>query len=322
MRKEIAAIVSIASIVCVLSSFAARAQAPTTSTQAKVLHLTASHIVIDQPGMYELDRNWVISGPGVFTQDGIRSIEITANDVVLDLRGFSIDMTHEDAGGIYIAGANVTVRNGRVTPGIGTDGASTVIDAIEATGISADGPDAIVRNSSAKGGSARGERYLIERNRFDCLTTCFSITGSHGVFRDNRLYRGGSQFGSGGVLFVGGVANAVENNYIESVELNPAAIFLRGSQNVIARNTMVMTQGFGGGAAIQVQGGTVLGGTANVIDGNIANHSTPNVHWEFGIVFVLGANGNFYGNNRMEADQPFFTGSGLQEIDWGGNVGY
>jgi len=47
MRKINVAIVSIA---CVLSSFVARAQAPTTSTQAKVLHLTASHIVIDQPG--------------------------------------------------------------------------------------------------------------------------------------------------------------------------------------------------------------------------------------------------------------------------------
>jgi len=79
---------------------------------------------------------------------------------------------------------------------------------------------------------------------------------------------------------------------------------------------MVMTQGFGGGAAILVQGGS-----ANVIDGNVANHSTPNVRWEFGVVFVLGANGNFFGNNRMKSDEPFAQRSGPQ-IDWGGNVGY
>ncbi len=86
---------------------------------------------------------------------------------------------------------------------------------------------------------------------------------------------------------------------------------------MIPHNKIVMTQGFGGGTAILLHGGS-----ENVIDGNIANHSTPNVRWEFGVVFALGASGNFFGSNRMKADQPFFQGSGLMQVDWGGNVGY
>ena len=320
MRKLSVAIVSIG---CVLSSFVARAQAPTatqpkpTATHAKVLHLSALHIVIDQPGMYVLDRNWLIPGPGVFTEFGARIIEITANDVVLDLRGFTIDTPDAEGSGIYIGGANVTLRNGKLTALLAVDGASTVIDSVVMEGLRVNGPDAIVRNSSLESGSGRGDRFLIEGNRFDCVTTCASLSGDGGVFRNNQLYRGGSQSGSGGVLSVSGSANTIENNYFESVELYPSAIFVRnGRQNVIAHNTMVMTQGLGGGAAIIVHGGS-----ENVIDGNIANHSTPNVRWEEGVEFALGATGNFFGNNRMKADTPFAQHSGPQ-VDWGGNVGY
>jgi hypothetical protein len=319
MRKESAAIVSIASIVCVLSSFVARAQSPTTSTQAKVLHLTASHIVIDQPGTYVLDRHWQIPGEGVFYADGPRIIEITANDVVLDLEGFTIDMPDPGAGGIYIGGANVTLRNGKITAAVTVDGASGVIDALDlpGAGVSIRGPDGVVRDSSMKAVSAGGDHFLIVGNRFDCDTTCVFLRGNRGVFRNNNLYRGGSPSGRDGVLFVSGSSNTIENNYLESVELNPAAIFVQhGNRNLIARNTMVKT-GLGGATAIQVESGN-----ANVIDGNIASHTTPPGRWEFGIIFVVGANGNFFGNNRMQADDPFFTGSGLQEVDWGGNVGY
>jgi hypothetical protein len=312
------------SLACVLASLSARAQAPT-SSQAKVLHLMAPHIVIDQPGMYVLDRNWSIPGPGAI-------IEITADNVVFDLRGFSIEMPSDLTDlGVSIRGDNVTVRNGRiVTSGSGgptviaSAGASTVIDTVQMestlNGLNVIGFDAVVRNSSLKarrGISALAFRYLIEGNRVDCIVECVEAGGDRGVIRGNHLYREVDTGSHSRTLTVSGTGNTVENNYLENVDNYPSAIVVQGVEHVIANNTLIVTRGFDGGPAILLESGA----SGNVINGNVASHSARGSRLEFGILFSAGSFDNFFGGNRMEAFDPFVL-SNTSQVDWGDNVGY
>jgi hypothetical protein len=325
--------VAIVSILCVLSSLVARAQAPAETqskgTHAKVLHLTASHIVIDRPGMYVLDRNWRVPGTG-------RVIEITANDVVFDLKGFSIDVPIESgevAGrAISIDGDNVTVRNGKiVTTGpqvLWTEGSATVVDTMQmevtsgSGGLTLGGPDAVVRNSSLKSPSglrthAQGDRYLIEGNRIDCVSQCLSAGGTGGVVRNNQLYRSDVTGTESPMVSVSGAGNTIESNYLENIEVFQSAITVSGEQHVIADNTMVLTRGLFSGFAILVD----ERGSANVINGNIASHSMRDRRWEIGVGFTPGSGNNFFGDNRMEAFVPVLL-QNTPQVDWGGNVGY
>jgi hypothetical protein len=314
---------AIVSIVCVLSSLVARAQQVPQGIQAKVLHLTALHIVIDQPGMYVLDRNWVVPGTG-------RVIEITADDVVFDLRGFTIDLPNPEPGNsVYITGANVTLRNGKiVTTGprvLWTEGASTVIDSMEVEGgeLVLNGPDAVVRDSSLKSPSGlrthvRGDRYLIEGNRIDCVYECLGAGGEDGVVRNNHLYRSDVTGTELPMVLVSGARNTFENNYLENIEVFTSAITVSGTQHVIADNTMILTRGLFSGFAILVDERNSRG---NVINGNIASHSMPDRRWEIGIGFMPGSGDNFFGDNRMEANLAVLL-QNTPQVDWGGNVGY
>jgi hypothetical protein len=324
--------IAVVSIVCVLSSPIARAQEPMEGpkgSHAKVLHLTASHIVIDQPGMYVLDRNWRVPGTGTI-------IEITADNVVFDLKGFSIDLAVENdevsKGSVHIGGDNVTLRNGRiVATGLSgpsvlwTDGASTIIDAMQmesnGSGVTLNGPDGVVRNSSLK--SQRGihihvfgDSYLIEGNRIYCVLQCLTA-GSDGVVRNNHLYRSDDTGTELPMVLLSGVGSTFENNYLENVEVFQSAITVSGNQHVIANNTMILTRGLFSGFAILVD----ERGSENVINGNIASHSVRGRRWEIGIGFTPGSSNNFYSDNRLEASLPVFL-QNTPQVDWGGNIGY
>src|SRR5688572_11574986 len=319
--------IAIVSIVCVLSSSMARAQAPSpTGTHAKVLHLTASHIVIDQPGMYVLDRNWAVPGTAPI-------IEITADNVVFDLRGFSIELSIQPGGetgrGVYVAGDNVTLRNGRiVTSGLSgpsvlwTDGASTVIDTMQmesnGSGLTLDGPDGVVRNSSLRSNRGihthvSGDRYLIEGNRIYCVIQCLTA-GADGVVRNNHLYRSDDTGTELPMVRVSGTRTTFENNYLENVEVWHSAIMVSGTQHVISNDTMTLTRGLFSGTAIWVDERNSNG---NVLNGNIASHAVPGRRWELGLNFEPGSGDNFYGDNRMEANVPVLL-QNTRQVDWGG----
>jgi hypothetical protein len=65
--------------------------------------------------------------------------------------------------------------------------------------------------------------------------------------------------------------------------------------------------------------GISVQGELNVLEGNILNFSRGNPGGGTGIEFL--ADGNFYGNNRMNATVPFNLG-GTTQTDWGGNVSF
>jgi hypothetical protein len=86
-----------------------------------------------------------------------------------------------------------------------------------------------------------------------------------------------------------------------------------GDRNVLRGNTVLIGESESPSSIVAV------GGTANVIDGNIA-HPGPGGERAFvGIRFTR--DGNFYGDNRLGALAAVDLGGG-QQTDWGGNVIY
>jgi len=86
-------------------------------------------VIIDEPGYYVLDRDWVVNPAGD------NALEIVADDVTLDFRGYHL---LADVDGIRISGNGVTVRNGSVSGGesfvVHTEGADTLIEGMRIEG--------------------------------------------------------------------------------------------------------------------------------------------------------------------------------------------
>ena len=80
--------------------------------------------IIAQPGSYYLTTNIVVG-------TGINGITITANNVTLDLNGFSIVSTAPSASGtgIYLKGGNagITIFNGHITGGVTNNGSGSYL---------------------------------------------------------------------------------------------------------------------------------------------------------------------------------------------------
>jgi hypothetical protein len=65
-----------------------------------------------------------------------------------------------------------------------------------------------------------------------------------------------------------------------------------------------------------------VAGSANVIDGNIgAITEPPGVPPRANVGIAFRADGNFYGDNRLEAT-VLIDAAGTMQTDWGGNVAF
>jgi hypothetical protein len=198
----------------------------------------STEFLINNPGSYYLTTNII----GVSSEYGI---EITANNVTLDLNGFSMIGPASANTGIFITSGvtNPIVRNGSV------NGWSSIND-----GILSFGNNTVIENVSVSGGA-----------------TGIGCLGSGGVIRDcavNLSDEDGLYLGGPGYLVYGNTFSG--NNTVN--EGNGAAIFINASGNRIENNFVVGSGPAGFGILINVaEGYTNNVVVRNSVQGNGAN---------------------------------------------------
>jgi len=289
----------------------------------RVLNLSNPPVIIDQPGLYAIDRNWQI--PQSATAANPELIRITAEGVTLDLHGFRISAevsAPPSSTLIAITGggaAGVEIRNGALSACC--EGGTTVhsmgtqtrlhhlsMFSHETIMFEADGALLTDSQVSPRVGISFTGGSTLERNTLDCNRgTCVTLLGDGNRIADNELtlYQGAG-------IAIGGDRNIVAHNVVDVNDAVDAgeAFEVAGDTNVVRGNTVLL-----GGVA---QTSFVISGTANTLDGNIVAPANRTERAPLGMVF--NGVGNFYGDNRMAAQTPFVGGMG--QTDWGGNVGY
>ncbi len=172
---------------------------------------------ITQSGSYYLTEN-------VIGAERVHGIEIAANSVVLDLRGFAVISSGIGLDGISTDGVSrvsITVRDGVVsawgTGGIDLDGTGHIIESVHArvnqgVGISA-GTAAIIRGSQASGNSGSGFSVLDGSSISDCVASGNTANGflvTEGCTLTNCVAKGNGAIGidsGGGCVITGCSAN-------------------------------------------------------------------------------------------------------------------
>ena len=282
----------------------------------RVLDLSNPPVVIDEPGLYALQRDWDLTG----YQLGGDVIRITANNVTLDLHGFSIGIRLDDINSTLLAvgGNQVVVRNGRLeaccegAAAFGSTGSGTRLEHLDVSGqdpMRFEGAGAAITDSviHARWGINVNEGSVVRGNALSCRTFCLTLQGAMNQVIDNRFNYSDADV----VVQVDGDANVIERNVMDREVFGPGRAYsVAGDRNVVRDNT-ITGGGFGTTFAV--------GGTGNTLDGNIVASSEGALVATVGIGFT--ADGNYYGNNRMAAQVPFALGATVQ-TDWGGNVGY
>ena len=283
----------------------------------RVLDLSNLPLVIDEPGLYAIDRSWLIEQPSGVSE----LIQITADSVTLDLHGFEISADIGPPGGtlFVISGRGVEIRNGGFSAcceeatAIRSTGFARLHHLSIFSGLTMDFANGTSLTDSLL--SVRVEIQLagnskLERNTITCNRGryCIRALGEGNRVTDNKLtlYQGGGI----GIL---GNRNLVVNNTVEAFEAPDAseAFVVEGDINVVRANTVI-----GGFEARSI---FKISGTANTLDGNVLAPPTPTARARIGMEFT--ASGNYYGSNRMAAQVPFELGGTVQK-DWGDNVGY
>ena len=282
----------------------------------RVLDLTKLPLVIDEPGLYALQRDWVLTGYRL----GGELIRVTADNVTLDLHGFKIEIRLDDISSTLIAvsGNEVVVRNGRLSAccegaaAFGSTGTGTLLehlDVLSGFPMLFEGAQATITDSVifARWGIFVKERSVVQRNALSCRTFCLSLSGDKNQVIANRF-----DFGDADVVVeVAGDGNIIERNVIDNDFVVPGTAYvIAGARNVVRDNTIT---GTGDIVAFGVSG------VKNTLDGNILASREAGPPVRVGIDFT--ANGNYYGNNRMAATVPFNL-NGTVQTDWGGNVSY
>jgi hypothetical protein len=283
----------------------------------RVLDLTKLPVVIDEPGHYALQRDWVLTGYRL----GGDVISVTADNVEIDLHGFDIEIRLDDVTSTLLAvsGDQVTVRNGTLSAccegaaAFGSTGNVTRLEHLEVSGqetMQLEGASTTITDSDihARWGITVNERSVVQRNSLGCRTACLTLQGDGNALIDNRFGFADADF----VVKVGGDANVIERNMMDNDFAVPGTAYtVDGDRNVIRDNTIT-----GGGADLAFE----VRGTANTLDGNIvAPPGEASRATRVGIDFT--ADGNYYGDNRMGAIVPFNL-NGTVQTDWGGNVDY
>ena len=287
----------------------------------RVLDLSKAPIVIDEPGLYAIQRDWEIASTAADVNPEL--IRITADNVTLDLRGFqiSVDISAPPSSTLLvITGRGAEVRNG----GLATccDGSVAIratmgpqlhhlsIFSYETMTLEGNGTALTDSRVSLRAEAHFSSFSTVQRNTIACNRGIRCLTFVEGnVISDNTL----TLFQGGGIEFVGD-RNVAANNIIDATSAPDAfeAFDVEGDANVVRNNTVV-TGEFNGHPLFAISG------TANTLDGNIGAPSDPARREAVGMRFT--ADGNFYGDNRMAAQVPFDLG-GTVQTDWGGNAGY
>jgi hypothetical protein len=302
----------------------AAAASPTSlqpATPYRVVDLKHGTFVIDQPGNYVLTRSWSFRA----TPDQPRVvIDVVANDVVLDFRGFEVEV--EGVSGapsitiVNVQGNGFTLKNAVVQ--ICCEGGF----AVRSTGIRTElehlsgftfervlleGNFAVIRDSSfsARAGVDLGSWGTIMNTFVSCRAGCVELAGNNSKLLNTRIQPADFL----GVRIVGS-GNVLAGNLIDFFGGGPqltTAFDVQGDKNVLQDNTL--STGGETGVAVNVSG------TANVIESNVVALAADGGIVATGIRFAR--DGNFYGDNRVTAAVPFELG-GTVQTDWGGNVGY
>jgi hypothetical protein len=285
----------------------------------RVLDLRTLPVVIDEPGLYAIDRNWQLSQSAVSVYP--EPIKITADNVTLDLHSYAIstDINAPPLSTLLvISGRGVEVRNGSLSACC--DGASAVR--------STTGPwlhHLSLASSAPMEFEGRGARLtdseidtvvavsfagnsVVRRNTISCRVGCVAVLGDGAQVIDNKLFPS-----QGGGIEIVGNNNILANNIADvSSAIDAFEVFeITGDSNVVRDNIVVL----GGNVRVLF----AVSGVANTLEGNIAGPPAEGLRAPVGIRFTT--NGNYYGNNRMAATVPFELGGTMQK-DWGGNVAY
>jgi Periplasmic copper-binding protein (NosD) len=272
--------------------------------------------VIAEPGRYALNRDWDVDLPGPGTL-----IDIVADDVTIDFRGFTIAFGNVGTG-VHISGDDVSLSNGSLdgdieVTGVESSGARTAISNMHIRAWQPayiQGVDSTIRDSTMSGRFGTGllgARAVVERSVFRCGLTggiCLYVTN------DSRLT--GNRIGTGGdgSIVIDGDGNILVDNIIEAEKGPPVTPILVDGDHNILRNNTVLVEATG-------MHNTALGidGTDNVVDGNISVTSATERSGA-GMVFLQ--DGNFYGDNRFGGALEAVELNGTVQTDWGGNVAY
>lgn len=294
---------------------------PPPGPSGRTIDLSRTPLEISLSGSYVFDRNWNATSTGA-----TGAIVITADDVTLDLQGFTLTV---DGTGIRSSGRNVTIRNGTVTVSgagdggapIETSGASTTVESMRAStprggqGVSVAGVGSIVTRSIIStgidgAGVAAGNDATVTDNQISSPGVAIQ-TMARNTVSGNQLYCGNDcvvlQFGR----------NIVSGNRVRGFNPTyaPAVAFqIYSDENQVFDNVLMPTCTAGqSGAAIHVTG------QRNLIRGNLVPACNGVAIWAGGVVFRR--DGNFYGDNIVWATVPFDVGATVQ-TDLGGNVGF
>jgi hypothetical protein len=292
---------------------------------ARVLDLSkADGCVIDEAGMYVLDRDWLFSPyqdqePNVLCGP----VSVRSDGVTIDMRGFSLECGDmwTDAPLVTIDTAgSVSLRDGRVRGKEvalrATLPASQPWQRIRLSQVAFYGDVELgSRNvtvdgggfTSRRGGASAltvGEGSEVRNAHFDCYqSVCIYANGSQVELVQNVVA------GDEAPAVVVGAANSLIAANVIRVQSAPAgAILLIGSNNIVAKN-YVSNIGVQGGSGIL---GIRVESSGNVLDSNIVTRMGT------GIWFTQ--SGNFYGSNRVSAPMPFVGTDG--QTDWGGNFSF
>jgi hypothetical protein len=282
----------------------------------RVLDLSKPPVVIDEPGLYALQRDWDLTGYEL----GGDIIRITANNVTLDLHGFGIGIRLDNINSTLLAvsGNQVVVRNGQLeaccegAATFGSTGFGTRLEHLDVNGqdpMRFEGTGATITDSviHARWGINVNETSVVRGNLLSCRTFCLTLQGAMNQVIDNRFNYADADV----VVQVDGDGNVIERNVMDGDVFGPGRAYsVDGDRNVLRDNT-ITGSGFGTVFAVS--------GTGNTLDGNIVASREGGLIASVGIRFT--ADGNYYGDNRMAAQVPFALGATVQ-ADWGGNVGY
>jgi hypothetical protein len=276
-------------------------------------------VTIVEPGEYALDRNWSLGTAAGFLGTVLR---IEADDVRIDFEGYFLQSNHQGQV-VEVHGDRVSFRNGRL-PGnpyqvvLTSTGRQLEVDQMtiySSEVLELEGDRTVIRDSDVFvqwGLILGGEQAVVEQSGFyGCNIRCLQVNGVGGEIRGNE-FTTDSNFNDD-VVVIDGSYTVFDGNLIDqrAIDVTYSMLAINGPQNRAANNTFIL--GSNTTAAIAVNG------MNNTIDSNIARPGPFGASADQGVTFT--ADGNFYGDNRMDATIPFNL-SGTTQTDWGGNVGY
>lgn len=223
--------------------------------------------IINQPGSYYLTTNIV----GVNSK---RGINVSNNDVTLDLNGFALQGVSGAQDAIFVSNTftNITIRNGRIegwasTFGIRCFAPYTTIERLTITGnlngVDCAASNSVVRDCIVSGNSRAGIDIV--------LTGGSLVTGN--VCVGNNSSRDANSAG----IYVSGFNNRIEGNHVTGTGSGGYGITVAGGTgNIIIRNSVE-----GGGTNYTFDSTQIVGPiVSNTVSGIITN-SNPWANFSF-----------------------------------------